>query len=87
MARHDDWFRLYDSSPVANIDMSAPYRKETSDDDGDTWENPRQTTGEHLRIDMVEALVADRTVEYRDGVVVIQSPHPMGGWLRYTPNH
>ncbi|WP_326811647.1 hypothetical protein [Streptomyces scopuliridis] len=85
MARHDDWFRIYDSSPVADIDMNTAYRKDRSYDGGATWESAPEMTGEHLRLEMTEALIADLTVGLRDGVVVIQSPHPMGGLIRYTP--
>jgi hypothetical protein len=79
-----DWFRIYDSSPVADVELSARYRKETSDDDGRTWEFPRESTGEHLRLDMTEALVAGHSVEHGDGVATFRSPHPIGGLIRYT---
>ncbi|MFI5808996.1 hypothetical protein [Streptomyces sp. NPDC051561] len=85
MARHDEWLRIYDASPVADVNTGAEYLKETSDDDGTTWEYPRPSTGHHLRLDMTEALIAGCTVDYRDGVAVIQSPHPIGGLIRYTP--
>lgn len=87
MTRHDDWLRAHDSSPVVDIDASASYRIETSDDHGATWDFPRETTGEHVRLDMTEALVADCAVECRDGVVIIQSPYPTGGLIRFTPTH
>ncbi|MFD7954360.1 hypothetical protein ACFV4X_12780 [Streptomyces ardesiacus] len=87
MAKRDaaGWMRIYDSSPVADIDPSALYRKETSDDGGRTWEYPRPTTGEFLMLDMAEALYAQRSVDSCEGVVTIQSPHPIGGLIRYTP--
>ncbi|MFJ8852344.1 hypothetical protein [Streptomyces sp. NPDC102437] len=85
MARHDDWCRIYDSAPVTDIDTTTAYLKETSTDGGATWEYPRDSTGEHLRLDMTEALIADLTIGLREGVVVIQSPHPAGGLIRYTP--
>lgn len=85
MARHDEWFRIHDSSPVADIDTSARYRKESSYDDGTTWENPREVNGEHLRLDMTDALIAACTVDCSDGVAVFRSPHPTGGLIRYTP--
>jgi hypothetical protein len=85
--RADEWFRIYDSSPVADVDMAARYRKETSDDGGRTWEFPREMTGEFLRHEMADALVAGCSVEHTDGVAVIESPHPMGGLIRYTPIH
>lgn len=80
-----EWFRIYDSSPVADVVTSASYLKESSNDGGRTWEYPRPSTGEHLRIDMTEALIAERSVEVRDGVVTIQSAHLIGGLIRYTP--
>ncbi|MFB7597239.1 hypothetical protein [Streptomyces sp. NPDC056160] len=77
---------MYDSSPAADVDSSAPYRKETSDDGGQTWQHPRPMTGKFLRLDMTDALVADCSVDVQDGgVVVIESPYPMGGLIRYTP--
>jgi hypothetical protein len=79
-----DKLRLYDSSPVADVDPTARYSKETSND-GRTWEYPRLMTGEFLRHDMVDALAAGCRVEYADGVALIESPHAMGGWIRYTP--
>ncbi|MFE4874772.1 hypothetical protein [Streptomyces sp. NPDC056682] len=84
MARHEDWFRIYDNSPVSDVDSRATYVKEISAD-GAAWERPRESTGEHLKLDMTEALIADRTVALRNGVVVIESPYPLGGLLRYTP--
>ncbi|MFJ7067508.1 hypothetical protein [Streptomyces sp. NPDC101115] len=85
MARHDEWFRLYDSSPVADVELGAPYRKEISDDHGATWECPRDTTGEHLKLDVAEALLAGLAVDVRGGTVTFLSPHPRGGLIRYTP--
>ncbi|MEU1800881.1 hypothetical protein [Streptomyces sp. NPDC019937] len=82
---HAKWLGIYDSSPVADVDTKANYRKQSSYDIGDTWEPPRQSTGQHLRLDMTEALYAGCAVEVRDGVVTIQSPYPMGGLIRYTP--
>ncbi|WP_030798951.1 hypothetical protein [Streptomyces sp. NRRL S-337] len=87
MSRPAEWFRIYDSSPVADVDITATYRKETSDDDGRTWEYPRPSTGEHLRLDMSDALYAGCSVDVRDGVIILQSPHPMGGLVRYTLAH
>jgi hypothetical protein len=84
---HAKWFRVYDSSPAADVDLAARYRKETSDDDGRTWEFPRQMTGEHLRLDMTEALLAGFPVEHGDGVATFRSPHPTGGLIRYTLIH
>ncbi|MBX7464942.1 hypothetical protein K1Y80_02450 [Streptomyces sp. MAG02] len=84
MARHEDWFRVYDSAPVSEVNTQAAYLKEVSFD-GATWEWPRESTGQHLKLDMTEALIADRTVGLRNGVVVIESPYPMGGLIRYTP--
>ncbi|MVO84175.1 hypothetical protein GPA10_05160 [Streptomyces sp. p1417] len=75
---------LYDRPPVADVDSSARYRKETSSDDGRTWEHPRQMTGKFLRHDMVDALAAGCAVTVEGGAAVIESPHPMGGWIRYT---
>jgi hypothetical protein len=85
VASSAEWFRIYDSSPVADVEMTARYRKETSDDGGRTWEFPRESTGEHLRLDMTESLAAEHSVEQRDGVVTFPSPHPIGGLIRYTP--
>lgn len=79
------WFRIYDSSPVADIDLDASYCVETSDDGGKTWEYPRPSTGEHLRLDMTDALRAGCSVESSDATVIIHSPHPIGGLIRYTP--
>ncbi|MGA5635058.1 hypothetical protein [Streptomyces lydicamycinicus] len=87
MAHHAEWFRIYDSSPAADVEPKANYRKETSDDGGRTWEYPRPTTGEFLRLDMTEALDAGCSVDVREGVVTLQSPHPIGGLIRYTPTH
>lgn len=87
MAKRDSvkWLRILDRSPVADIDSAEEYCKETSDDGGRTWEFPRASRGEFLKLDMADALYADCTVEQHDGVVTIQSPHPMGGLIRYTP--
>ncbi|MEU9568182.1 hypothetical protein AB0D16_40495 [Streptomyces sp. NPDC048161] len=85
MARHDDWLRIYDSAPVSDIDTRTAYRKERSYDGGATWESAPEMTGEHLRIEMTETLIADLTIGIRGGVVVMQSPHPRGGLIRYTP--
>ncbi|MFE4329664.1 hypothetical protein ACFRQM_09430 [Streptomyces sp. NPDC056831] len=85
MPKPNEWLRAYDSGPVADVDPGARYRKEVSDDGGSTWAYPRQSTGEHLRIDATDVLVAGCSVEYRDGSVIIQSPHPAGGLIRYTP--
>ncbi|GGU13162.1 hypothetical protein [Streptomyces violascens] len=84
MTRHEDWFRIYDSAPVSDVDIRAAYTKEISVD-GAVWECPHEMTGEHLKLDMTEALIAERTVGLRNGVVVIESPYPMGGLIRYTP--
>ncbi|MFJ3948995.1 hypothetical protein ACIPXV_02850 [Streptomyces libani] len=81
------WFRTYDSTPVADVDTKASYRKETSDDGGRTWEYPRPTTGEHVRLFMTAALVVGRSVEVHDGVVIVQSRYPASGLVRYTPAH
>ncbi|MFJ2007021.1 hypothetical protein [Streptomyces chartreusis] len=81
-----DRLRLYDQSPVSDVVSSTEYSKETSPD-GRTWENPRPMRGEFLRHDMVDALSAACSVAYEGGVAVIESPHPMGGWIRYTPIH
>lgn len=89
MAKRDPtkWLRIHDRSPVADIDPSAPYRKEISDDSGRTWDQPLSSTGEFLMLDMTDALYADCSVEQAGGVVTIQSPHPIGGLIRYTPTH
>lgn len=79
--------RLFDRSPVADVDSSASYCKETSDDNGRTWQFPRPMTGQFLRHDMVDALAADCAVNVRGGVVTIASPYPVGGLIRYTPTH
>lgn len=79
------FFELYDSSPASDVDMAAAYVKETSDDNGRTWEYPRPSTGEFLRLDITEALVADCAVEVEGGAVTIESPHPIGGLIRYRP--
>lgn len=84
MARPDNWLRHYDSSPVTDVDPNAPYRKETSDN-GATWEYARAMTGEHLKLDVADALHAGLPVEIRDDVVTFPSPHPTGGLVRYTP--
>lgn len=81
------WFGIYDSSPVADVTSTDSYRKETSDDNGRTWEHPRPSTGQFLKLDMADALYAGCSVEDTGGVVVIQSPHPIGGLIRYTPTH
>ncbi|WP_309029108.1 hypothetical protein [Streptomyces alfalfae] len=75
---------LYYSSPAADVDTTARYCKETSAD-GRTWGQPRLMTGQFLRLDMVAALAAGCSVTYEGGVAVIESPYPMGGWIRYTP--
>lgn len=80
-----EWLRIHDSSPVADVVTRGSYRKESSNDGGRTWEFPRPSTGQHLRIEMTEALIAERSVEVRDGVVTIQHPHLIGGLIRYTP--
>ncbi|MFI5864692.1 hypothetical protein [Streptomyces sp. NPDC051546] len=87
MAERDSvaWLRIYDKSPVSDIKASAVYLMETSDDDGRTWEYPRPSTGEFLMLDMTDALYAQCTVSDAEGVVTIQSPHPIGGLIRYTP--
>lgn len=87
MAKRDPakWLRIHDRSPVADIDPTAEYCKEISDDGGTTWECPRASRGEFLQLDMTDALYADCSVEQANGVVTIQSPHPMGGLIRYTP--
>lgn len=87
MADHEAWLRIYDSSPAADIDSAATYRKETSDDGGTTWEYPRKSTGQHLRLDVTAALAAGLTVDHQDDATVIESPYPMGGLIRYTPTH
>ncbi|MCX5115489.1 hypothetical protein OOK13_45160 [Streptomyces sp. NBC_00378] len=85
MARYDEWLRIYDSAPVSDIDTSTAYRKENCYD-GATWGPRLGSTGEHVRIDMTEALLLGRTVDvHDDGAVVIQSPYPAGGLIRYTP--
>jgi hypothetical protein len=84
VTRHVDWFRIYDSAPVSAVDSQAAYLKETSAD-GVVWECPRESTGKHLKLVMTEALIAERTVGLRNGVVVIESPYPLGGLIRYTP--
>ncbi|MFF8656805.1 hypothetical protein [Streptomyces huasconensis] len=88
-ARRDPaaWLRTYDTSPVADIAPDAAYRKETSDNGGRTWECPRSSTGEFLKLDVADALHAGCSVEQARGVVTIQSPHPAGGLIRYTPTH
>ncbi|MGW0837525.1 hypothetical protein [Streptomyces prunicolor] len=78
------WFAIYDSSPVADVNSANSYRKETSSD-GRTWEHSRPSTGEFLKLDVADALYAGCTVEHVGGVATIQSPHPMGGFVRYTP--
>ncbi|MEE4493559.1 hypothetical protein [Streptomyces sp. BE230] len=87
MSRQTNWFRIYDSSPVSDVDPTASYRKDRSYDGGATWEDAPEMKGEHLKLEMTEALLADLTIGIRDGVVVMQSPHPMGGLIRYTPAH
>lgn len=84
MARYDNWLRIYDSAPVSDIDTSTAYLKENCYDG--TWQLRLDSTGEHVRIDMTEALLLGRTVDvHDDGVVVIESPYPAGGLIRYTP--
>ncbi|MFJ2702993.1 hypothetical protein ACIO3R_07310 [Streptomyces sp. NPDC087428] len=85
MSRQTDWFRIYDSAPVTDIDPAAPYRKDRSYDRGATWEDAPEMRGEHLKLEMTETLLANLTIGIRDGVVVMQNPHPMGGLIRYTP--
>ncbi|MFF1756147.1 hypothetical protein [Streptomyces sp. NPDC058266] len=82
-----EWLRQYDGSPVADVPANAAYRVETSDDGGATWEYPRATTGEHLKLDVADALYGGLAVEIRDDVVTFPSPHPIGGLIRYTPTH
>lgn len=85
MSRQTDWFRIYDSPPVTDVDPDAAYRKDRSYDGGATWEDAPEMTGEYLQLEMTEVLIAGLTIGIRDGVVVMQSPHPMGGLIRYTP--
>jgi len=84
VGRHSEWLRIYDSSPVADIDHSAAYCKETSDDGGRTWEFPRAMTGEQLQFDMTDALLAGCAVDHQSDLTTIQNPHPGGGLIRYT---
>lgn len=83
--RAERYFAIYDSSPASDIDMVAEYVKETSRDGGRTWEHPRPMTGEFLRLEITDARLAECAVEVADGVATIESPHPMGGLIRYTP--
>ncbi|GFH36618.1 hypothetical protein [Streptomyces pacificus] len=80
------WLRIHDLSPAADVDSTARYLKESSDD-GSTWDLPRESTGVHLRHDMTEALLAGRAVEHGPSVTIIQGPYPIGGLIRYTRTH
>ncbi|MFF2650590.1 hypothetical protein [Streptomyces sp. NPDC058045] len=78
------YMRLYDSWPSSDVDPEAPYRVEDSYDGRATWTYPRQSTGQLFREDIVEALLDGCQVDYRGAVCEIESPYPLGGWIRYT---